>query len=325
MTVGGIDISKWNGEWDAAKAKAAGAAFVFIKASQATFTDPLFRVNWQKAKDAGLLRGAYHYLDYTKPARDQANYYADLLDADPGELSPVVDYEQRRTDENVGAARLALRDFIEQLKARGYTPMIYTAPAFWSTYGSTDVYWQQYRLWIAHYTTASAPTVPLPWKAWTFWQYTSKGDGPTYGTQSYNVDLNYFNGTLEELYQLAGVPIPTPTPTPTPVPGGDLESRLKALEQKCLLLEQRIVVLEQRVNALEQGAPTPPPTPPPSTELYATCTASSLNVRSGPGTSYPAVGYLVYGQRVHVLERQNGWARIESPAGWCSEKYLKYE
>ena len=310
MTVGGIDISKWNGNWDAAKAKAAGAAFVFIKASQATFTDPLFKVNWQRAKDAGLLRGAYHYLDYTKPSRDQANYYADLLDADPGELDPVVDYEQRRTDNNVGAARLALRDFLEQLKARGYTPMLYTAPAFWATYGSTDVYWQQYRLWIAHYTTASAPTVPAPWKAWTFWQYTSKGDGPTYGTESYNVDLNYFNGTLEELYQLAGVPLPT----------GDLESRVAALEQ-------RVLRLEQRVAALEQGSPQPPqpPTPPPSTDLYATCTASSLNVRSGPGTSYPAIGYLVYGQRVRVLERQDGWARIESPAGWCSEKYLKYE
>jgi len=310
MTIGGIDISKWNGNWDAAKAKAAGAAFVFIKASQATFTDPLFKVNWQRAKDAGLLRGAYHYLDYTKPSRDQANYYADLLDADPGELDPVVDYEQRRTDNNVGAARLALRDFLEQLKARGYTPMLYTAPAFWATYGSTDVYWQQYRLWIAHYTTASAPTVPAPWKAWTFWQYTSKGDGPTYGTESYNVDLNYFNGTLEELYQLAGVPLPT----------GDLESRVAALEQ-------RVLRLEQRVAALEQGSPQPPqpPTPPPSTDLYATCTASSLNVRSGPGTSYPAIGYLVYGQRVRVLERQDGWARIESPAGWCSEKYLKYE
>ncbi len=310
MTVGGIDISKWNGNWDAAKAKAAGAAFVFIKASQATFTDPLFKVNWQKARDAGLLRGAYHYLDYTKPSRDQANYYADLLDADPGELSPVVDYEQRRTDNNVGAARLALRDFLEQLKARGYTPMIYTAPAFWATYGSTDVYWQQYRLWIAHYTTASAPTVPAPWKTWTFWQYTAKGDGPTFGTESYNVDLNYFNGTLEELYQLAGVPLPT----------GDLESRVAALEQK-------VLQLEQRVAALEQGSPQPPqpPLPPPSTDLYATCTASSLNVRSGPGTSYPAIGYLVYGQRVRVLERQDGWARIESPAGWCSEKYLKYE
>ncbi len=317
MTVDGIDISKWNGNWDAAKARAAGAVFVFIKASQATFTDPLFKVNWQRARDAGLLRGAYHYLDYTKPGRDQADYYASLLDADPGELPPVVDYEQRRADNNVAAARATLREFIEQFKARGYTPMIYTAPNFWSTYGTTDSYWAQFRLWIAHYTTATAPSVPPPWKAWTFWQYTSKGDGPTYGTESYNVDLNRYVGTLEELYQLAGLPLP----------GGDLESRVVALEQKCLRLEQRVTLLEQRVAALEQGSPgtPPPPPPPPTTDLYATCTASSLNVRSGPGTSYPAVGYLVYGQRVHVLERQDGWARIETPAGWCSEKYLKYE
>ena len=70
MTILGIDISKWDGTWDAIKAKQAGATYVFIKASQATSTDPQFLDNWQKAKDAGLLRGAYHYLDYTKPGID---------------------------------------------------------------------------------------------------------------------------------------------------------------------------------------------------------------------------------------------------------------
>ena len=72
MTVLGLDISKWDGAWDARKSKSAGAQFVYIKASQAVFADPLFAGNWQKAKEAGILRGAYHFLDYTRPAVDQA-------------------------------------------------------------------------------------------------------------------------------------------------------------------------------------------------------------------------------------------------------------
>jgi uncharacterized protein YgiM (DUF1202 family) len=56
----------------------------------------------------------------------------------------------------------------------------------------------------------------------------------------------------------------------------------------------------------------------------ATCTAQALNVRSGPGASYPVIGWLSNGQKVKVLERQNGWARIETPSGWSGERYLRF-
>jgi hypothetical protein len=68
-----------------------------------------------------------------------------------------------------------------------------------------------------------------PWKSmgktWTFWQWTSNGDGLAYGAESKSIDLNWFNGTLDELYALANTsqpsPTPTPTPSPTPIPGND--------------------------------------------------------------------------------------------------------
>jgi GH25 family lysozyme M1 (1,4-beta-N-acetylmuramidase) len=273
MTVTGIDISKWDGAWDAEKAKAAGAVFAFIKASQATFSDPQFSANWAKAKSAGLLRGAYHYLDYAKSGREQANYFADLLTATPCELPPVVDYEQARTDNNVLAARTFLRDFVEQLISRGYSPIIYTSSGFWNIYGDkTDAYWSKFPLWIAHYVTAAAPTVPAPWSRWKFWQYTSKGNGALFGTQGLNVDLNHFEGTMSDLLQFAGITPPVPT----------------------------------------------------AVTLNAICTAAGLNLRSGPTIAYPVVGGLVYGQRIKVLERQNGWAHSDAPAGWCNEKYLNF-
>jgi lysozyme len=218
MTILGIDISKWDGNWDANKAKQAGASFVFVKASQATSVDPQFSANWQKAKDAGLLRGAYHYLDYTKPGADQANFFADLLKNDPGELPPVVDYELRRTDNNPSAALGFLRDYLDRMILRSEVfqdmlvkrPMIYTSPGFWVEYGDqtkTD-YWIQFPLWNAHWTTSSTPLIPLPWTMWQFWQFSAKGPGDAFGSEDIVMDMNRFNGTSNELMEFCGIRIP---------------------------------------------------------------------------------------------------------------------
>ncbi len=53
---------------------------------------------------------------------------------------------------------------------------------------------------------------------------------------------------------------------------------------------------------------------------------ASLNVRTGPGTSYNIVDTLYRGERVEVTECvSNGWCRIEheGPDGWVSARYLK--
>jgi lysozyme len=371
MTILGIDISKWNGNWDANKAKQAGATFVFIKASQATFTDIQFVANWQKAKDAGLLRGAYHYLDYTKTGTDQANYFADLLKDDPGELPPVVDYEQARTDNNPAAALGFLKDFLDQMILRTELyedslikkPMIYSGPGFWASYGdqTKPEYWIQFPLWNAHWTTSNAPLLPPPWTMWTFWQFTAKGPGEAYGSESLAIDMNRFNGTLNELMEFTGIRVPVTNlnelydtldekvnnlteivsglnPTGDPAASG-IFSQVEELEQKVTNLGNSIstlnTTLTQRIAAVEAkvgttgGTTTPPPTTPPTdttsgNDTYATCTTAALNVRSGPGVSYPIVAGIYYGQRAKVLKRQNGWALFESPSGWSSEAYLSF-
>lgn len=371
MTILGIDISKWNGNWDADKAKQAGATFVFIKASQATFTDPQFTANWQKAKDAGLLRGAYHYLDYTKPGVDQANYFADLLKNDPGELPPVVDYEQARTDNNPSAALGFLKDFLDQMIKRTELyedalikrPMIYSGPGFWASYGdqTNPEYWIQFPLWNAHWTTSGTPQLSPPWTMWTFWQFSSKGPGEAYGSESLAIDMNRFNGTLNELMEFAGIRIPVVnlnelydvlnekvnglvdtvsglSPTGDASPSPEIFARVDDLEKQVsnlgssittlgTTLTQRIAAVEQTVANLGNPSSAPPDQSPPlsSNDTYATCITSALNVRSGPGASYPMVGGLRYGQRVKVIKRQNGWAQIENPAGWSSEAYLSFE
>ena len=54
------------------------------------------------------------------------------------------------------------------------------------------------------------------------------------------------------------------------------------------------------------------------TKVYATITVSSLNIRSGPGSSYSLVGYVVYGSVYEVFEQKTVsgkvWGRIDK--GW---------
>jgi lysozyme len=271
MTILGIDISKWDGNWDANKAKQAGAAFVIIKASQSVFADAQFSTSWKKAKEAGILRAAYHYLDYTRPAKDQAKFFANLLKNDPGELPPTVDYEQARTDNNPTIALGFLRDFLDQLKshselfkaAKIKCPMIYTSSSFWAEYGDQTrrEYWLQFPLWIANYTTAAGPSVPAPWTMWNFWQFSSKGPGEVYGSESLSVDMNRFNGTSNELLEFAGLLKPVSTVIE---PDQDLAKRTTALEDVVATLKiladgkliTRLDDLEQHVTGLAQSITT---------------------------------------------------------------------
>jgi hypothetical protein len=71
-------------------------------------------------------------------------------------------------------------------------------------------------LWLANYKV-SAPYLPKPWQKWTFWQWTEAGYGQDYGVNQYEeraVDLNYFNGSVEELAAFCNASVPS-TPPPT--------------------------------------------------------------------------------------------------------------
>ena len=55
--------------------------------------------------------------------------------------------------------------------------------------------------------------------------------------------------------------------------------------------------------------------------------ASSLNMRKGPSTSYSVITTLTKGEEVEVISEENGWAKINhnSKTGYVSSKYLSDE
>lgn len=75
--------------------------------------------------------------------------------------------------------------------------------------------------------------------------------------------------------------------------------------------------------------PPPPPAPEPAEPAYVVSPASgtyyastTMNVRSGPGTSYGTVGSLSRHQTVQVTGTANGWFQI-GDGRWASGSYLK--
>jgi uncharacterized protein YraI len=92
------------------------------------------------------------------------------------------------------------------------------------------------------------------------------------------------------------------------------------------------VLRASAVAAVPGGVPTPQPAPAPQPasggQLF-TVTASSLNVRSGPGASNPTVAGspLAQGTTVHVQQAQDGWTQVvaqgSAVSGWVSTKYLQ--
>ena len=251
----GIDVSHWQDDNSTPqqvnfkKAKAAGAEFVFIKASEHLYVDADYTWNWDAAAAAGLLRGAYHFLRWDIPGLTQARFFCnDVLKGDWGELPLVADYEAPPSTyggKTSYPSNALLIQFLQEVEhITGKKPMIYTSPGYWNINGKIkgsnqfDNKWLYFPLWVAHYTKADQPIIPKPWVKWTFWQHSATGNGSKFGTESKSVDLNWFNGDLVELYALAGQGEITP-PAPPDLPSDPgVAIRMAKLEGQLEILSE---------------------------------------------------------------------------------------
>lgn len=233
MSVIGPDVSFYQDAPNTARQinftqmKEAGAEFVIIRAGQNLWADQDVDFNMREAKAAGLPRGTYWFYDSRIEPKIQARLYIATLKGDLGELPLFADFEENYKGPYQGWKHWYT--FLEELKllARGHEIAIYTAPYYWKANAPSSIlnkasleYFHQYALWIAHYTTATAPTIPLPWSAseWCLWQYTSKENGPLFGAESLNIDMNRFNGSAEKFrarFNLGAVVTPPVDPPPT--------------------------------------------------------------------------------------------------------------
>jgi lysozyme len=221
--VRGLDVSKYQTvdiNWDLLRRE--GYRFVLLRASGPNRfpnwtdleKDPHFDTHYERAGNAGFVRGAYHYL--LPDLHRQAAFFVESVGGKPLEASYWGDVEQRDLNRDKCVAFFdALDRHISQ------TAGIYSRASFLDP---IDAYQSeiltrngQRPLWVAHHE-ADRPTLPRGWHTWKFWQYLIAGAG-TVPSIPGEVDLDYYNGNLTQFlveFQLGSV--------------GEIHQELQAIE-----------------------------------------------------------------------------------------------
>ncbi|MER5346996.1 lysozyme [Streptomyces mirabilis] len=205
----GHDVSSHqkNVDWQSAKEK--GARFVYVKATEShTYRNPYFGRQYDGARDAGILRGAYHFAVPDKSSgATQAAYFVrngGAWRADGWTLPPALDMEYNPYDKKhkcygLSKARIVswIQGFSDELQREtGRRPVIYTTTHWWNTCtGGSGAFAANHALWLARYDSADTGALPAGWSTWTFWQYDNSGTLPG--------DQNLFNGSMARLRQFA--------------------------------------------------------------------------------------------------------------------------
>lgn len=190
----GIDVSEFQGDIDFQEVSNDGIDVVYIRAGEGSdFTDPYFRQNAERAREANLHYGFYLYVTArnTEEALSQAQFFADLIESEEYTARPAMDFE-----EYSGLSRSQLNaiaiSFLEELeRLTGVRPMIYS-----DAYAASDI-WEEslgaYPLWVANYFVSEPDVTSDIWDGWSGFQYSD--EGRINGIQG-DVDLDRFTDTV---------------------------------------------------------------------------------------------------------------------------------
>ena len=263
----GIDVCHWDTKINWGTLKSSGVEFVFIKATQGNYlVDPMLNQYCSDANKAGLIVGLYHWCDpiisasrqadyflkaisgltYNMVSLDVEQYWADWAEWSKHNITKV--FSSNQISENG-------RQVVAAVKTAIKTPaMIYTSSWFINEYAPTAVNWlKDNPLWLAEYPyktgrlsatwesfktdnkpKISAPSLPKGITQWTFWQFT--GDKFVLPGATSALDVNYYNGNLDDLKKMLGIKTETDTRPAPPT------------------TEERVTSLEGRVTKLENAA-----------------------------------------------------------------------
>jgi GH25 family lysozyme M1 (1,4-beta-N-acetylmuramidase) len=223
-TVLGLDTYAGDGlkvrDWARAKSETS-ISFALFRSNDGASADPPFRREWQRMKDAGIVRGAYLFLYFGFDPIAQATAVTKTLPLgliEPGDFPPTLDIEfpggRLRTGmtaqqclDHVRKARTVLKNYY------GVAPMIYTSQNVWNELSdplAPDL--SESPLWVKDYPfnpgpprlswPVPPPRLPRPWqerakpvpKGNNWWIHQYQGDAiglPGFSTAK--VDMNRFN------------------------------------------------------------------------------------------------------------------------------------
>jgi GH25 family lysozyme M1 (1,4-beta-N-acetylmuramidase) len=267
----GLDVSNFQGKfrWAGTPGLSFGINRVTQGLGAAGTNSPDPEAGWNHAaiRDAGLHRGAYHFLDPYLDGAAQARYMVDIL----GKLGLVKDdmlfCDSETTGPSPGATARCAAAFMTELRTLRpenpvgvYTYINFAKQGYCGGLGG-------WPLWLA-YPSSTAPLPPPPWVTWQFWQW---------GTRN-GVDADAFNGTAADLTAWIASFQPVPDVWRELVTGGTLS--LEQIAGNVGMLPSSVLrhtathygaydaVTSAYVDGLASGAIAPDAPVPPGARLW---------------------------------------------------------
>lgn len=222
MATFGIDVSRWQGQFNFAQAKKEGVEFVIIKAGGADgglYADHMFLTNYNNAKAAGLKVGVYYFFDAynTTQATQQADHFLSLIRGKKFEYPVFADVEANMANQPKATLDPIMRTILSKIEAAGWWAGWYAGLAtyYWHVDGpSLAARWT----WWLPYWGASCPKLD----GIQMWQF----GGETNYIRTNKVagvvcdqDYSYKDfPTLIKSKGINGYKNATPAPAPKPAP-----------------------------------------------------------------------------------------------------------
>lgn len=211
-----IDISNYNGviNWKLAEP---AIDLCIARAWIWGGPDAQFDTNWAALRSMpNILRGAYYFHYFDKDPVREAKSFLDKVQPQKDEIVALDLEEQDTAQVKAGKANGKLWEPVKawldvvELET-GHKPFIYTSPGWWNYWMCKSVlliktappWTKDYPLWVAHYTTATKPQVPIGWNEWLIWQFGAEkvpGCGVQAGSNPVT-DSNRLSLSIAELRQ----------------------------------------------------------------------------------------------------------------------------
>ena len=193
-TVNGIDVSKWQGEIDWSKVKAAGVKFAMIRLGygsadgSACGIDPYFDKNVTNALKSGIDVGCYFYSYATSvaAAKKEAAFVIDVLKKYKGVFTYPIAFDLEDNSQKA-LSKTVLTDIViafgDAIEKAGFYCSLYSNPSWLKSYLDADSL-KRFDLWLALW----ADTPKSYTGTFGIWQNSSKGS--VNGING-NVDTDY--------------------------------------------------------------------------------------------------------------------------------------
>ena len=157
----GIDVSRWQGDIDFEKVRAAGCEFVYMRIGGLDegehYTDRYYEYNIAAAKAAGLKVGIYWHAEESnaQQVRASVDYLMGVLNGQELDFPIAYDWEDFLRFENHEMNLYDLNEnldvFVSEVEKRGYAGCLYNSKYYLDTVWTSD---SKHPVWLAYYVSS---------------------------------------------------------------------------------------------------------------------------------------------------------------------------